>query len=382
MKRIKAAFIIWFILAAAAYVLTGSKGAAAMCIVAAIYCALALVMVFVSGKDLKCHITGVRSVDKNAADEITVTLENESKLPVPAAGFTVHSENVLTKEQGSIPLMYSFLPKGKGTETFTVSSPYCGRENISVGEVSISDPAGLFHKVRKLDAESAVYVMPEIKEIEIPADYLDSYDMESYKYSQHKKGSDAGEVFGIREYADGDSPKQIHWKLSAKMDDMMVKIPSFPIENKLIVLLDNSLSEKSELNAEQRNDLMETFFSLSYSLLKKNIPHSLGWCDHETGAFIVRQVSGEGEMWAAVPEALSAGIEQSRLSTAYRFLAASGEEHFTNHFIVTAGEAAEIERLAEYGQVKVFRSRGGVKTQRSAKIQGGTTTQSGVKHEA
>ena len=127
---------------------------------------------------------------------------------------------------------------------------------------------------------------------------------------------------------------------------------------------------------------METFFSLSYSLLKKNIPHSLGWCDHETGAFIVRQVSGEGEMWAAVPEALSAGIEQSRLSTAYRFLAASGEEHFTNHFIVTAGEAAEIERLAEYGQVKVFRSRGGVKTQRSARIQGGTTTQSGVKHEA
>ena len=361
MKRIKAAFIIWFILAAAAYVLTGSRGAAAMFIVAAIYCALALVMVFVSGKDLKCRIGGSRSVDKNEPDEVTVTIENGSKLPVPAARFDVHMENVLTKEQGGIPLMYSFLPKGKGEETFTVSSRYCGCENISVSEVSVSDPAGLFHKVRKLDEKTSVYVMPEIREIEIPADYLDSYDMESYKYSQHKKGSDAGEVFGIREYADGDSPKQIHWKLSAKMDDVMVKIPSFPIENKLIVLLDNSLSGKYELDAEQRNDLMETFFSLSYSLLKKNIPHSLGWCDHETGAFIVKQVSSEGEMWDAVPEALSAGIEESRLSTAYRFLASSGEEHFTNHFIVTAGDAAETERLAEYGQVRTFRSKSGVR---------------------
>ena len=363
MKRIKAAFIVWCMLAAAAYVLTGSKGAAAMLIVAAIYCALALVMVLISGKKLKCRITGIRSVDKNAEDEITVTLENGSKLPVPAADFTMRSENVLTKEQGSIPLMYSFFPKGKDEETFTVMSPYCGRVNLSVDSVSISDPAGLFHKVRKLDAGSAVYVMPEIKEIEIPTDYLDSYDMESYKYSQHKQGSDAGEVFGIREYADGDSPKQIHWKLSAKMDDMMVKIPSFPIENRLIVLLDNSLPEKTQFNAEQRNDLIETFFSLSYSLLKKNIPHSLGWCDHETGAFTVRQVSTEGEMWTEVPEALSAGIEESRLSTAYRFLASSGEEHFTNHFIVTAGEAADTEKLAEYGQVKVFRSRGGVKNE-------------------
>lgn len=376
MKRIKAAFIIWFILSAAAYVLTGSSGAAAMFIVAAIYCALALIMVFVSGKKLKCRITGERSVDKNAADGITVALENESKLPVPAAGFIVHSENVLTKEHGEIPLMYSFLPKGRDKDTFTVSSPYCGRVNISVAEVSVSDPAGLFHKTRELDAKSAVYVMPEIKEIEIPADYLDSYDMESYTYSQHKKGSDAGEVFGIREYAEGDSPKQIHWKLSAKMDDIMVKIPSFPIENKLVVLLDNSLPEGTGLTAEQRNDLMETFFSLSYSLLKKNIPHSLGWCDHETGVFIVRQVSGDGEMWAAVPEALSAGVETSRLSTAYRFLAASGEEHFTNHFIVTAGDAAETERLAEYGQVKVFCSRSG------AKAHTGAGDHSGAKHEA
>lgn len=207
-----------------------------------------------------------------------------------------------------------------------------------------------------MDVVTSVYVMPEIRDIDIPSEYLDSYDMESYSYSQHKKGNDTGEVFGIREYADGDSPKQIHWKLSAKLDDIMVKIPSYPIENKLIVLLDNSLPKGAELDAEKRSGLLEYFFSLSASLLKKNITHSLGWCDHTTGSFIVRRIENDSDMWAAVPEALSAGVEESGLTTAYRFLEASAEEHFTNHFIVTAGEAMETERLAEYGEVRIFRS--------------------------
>lgn len=185
--------------------------------------------------------------------------------------------------------------------------------------------------------------------------------MESYSYSQHVKGTDTGEVFGIREYADGDSPKQIHWKLSAKLDDLMVKIPSYPIENRLVVLLDNSLPEGRDIGPEKRNDLMELYFSVSMSLLKKNITHSLGWCDHRTGSFVLKRIENENDMWAAVPEALSAGIEESRLSTPYRFLEAYGEEHFTNHFIVTATGAVETQLLAEYGEVREFMCNTGIR---------------------
>lgn len=356
MKRIKALFIIWLILTGATYVLNGSKAAAAMFIVALFYCAFALLFVLISGRKIKVSITGEHSIDKNQKSDIVIETDNESIVPVPSCNMELICENVLTKEKKSIPVEHSFWPKGKSKAGLTVSSCYCGKEELKAEQAVISDPAGLFSRKQKLDVHSAVYVMPEIKEIDIPSEYLDSYDMESYTYSQHKKGNDTGEVFGIREYQDGDSPKQIHWKLSAKMDDLMVRIPSFPIENKLVVLLDNSVAEGTVLEPEKRNDLMELFFSLSFSLLKKNISHSLGWCDHKTGAFIVRRIEGQGDMWAAVPEALSAGIEESKLTTAYRFLASSGEEHFTNHFVVTATEAAESERLAEYGEVRVFRS--------------------------
>ena len=359
MKRVKAIFIIWLLLAGSIYVLNGSKAAAAMFIVAAFYCAAALIVTLASGRKIRTEITGEHSINKNVKEEIKVESANESGFPVPSCTLSLVCENVLTKEKETIPLEYSFGPKGKNKGGLVLSSSNCGRENIYVSDAVISDPAGLFRRKQKMNAETAVYIMPEIREINIPSEYLDSYDMESYSYAQHKKGNDTGEVFGIREYQDGDSPKQIHWKLSAKLDDMMVKIPSFPIENKLVVLLDNSIAPGTVLDAGKRNDLVELFFSLSFSLLKKNITHSLGWCDHSTGVFMVRRIENDSDMWAAVPEVLSAGIEDSSLTTSYRFLASAGEEHFTNHFIVTATEAAETERLAEYGDVRVFRSGSG-----------------------
>ncbi|MBR2547286.1 MAG: DUF58 domain-containing protein [Eubacterium sp.] len=357
MKRVRAIFAVWLILAGVIYVLHGSKAAAAMFIVAAFYCVLALIMVYVCGKKLEVAVRGESGVNKEQKAEVTVTSSNRSRIPVPACRLDVSCRNILTREQQQISLIHACGPNSEKSSSFSLTSSYCGMEDIKIDEVRISDPAGLFSRSQKADADAKIYVMPEVKEIEIPSEYLDSYDMESYSYSQHIKGTDTGEVFGIREYADGDSPKQIHWKLSAKMDDLMVKIPSYPIENKLAVLLDNSIAVGQDISADKRNDLMELFFSVSLSLLRKNITHSLGWCDHRTGGFILKRIENENDMWAAVPEALSAGIEESRLSTSYRFIGAYGEEHFTNHFIVTATGAVETELLNEYGQVREFMCR-------------------------
>lgn len=357
-KKIRPAVVfllIFLVMTGAVYVLAGGKAAAAMFIAALIYCAFVFFAVMLSGRKLTAKIKADPSVDKNVRVNASVEAENGSIVPVPSCTMDLTCENILTKEQEKITLDHSFRPKGKNENSFRVTSSRCGRINIRMEDALISDPTGLFSRKQDIHAESSIYIMPEIKGIDIPSDYLDSYDMESYTYSQHRKGNDTGEVFGIREYSDGDSPKQIHWKLSAKMDDLMVKIPSYPIENKLVVLLDNSIPENAVLGPEKRSDLMEYFFSISHSLLEKNITHSLGWCDHKTGGFVLKRIENDGDMWAAVPEALSAGIEQSKLTTAYRFLASLGEEHFTNHFIVTALDAKETDRLAEYGQVRVFR---------------------------
>ena len=103
MKRVKAIFIIWLLLAGSIYVLNGSKAAAAMFIVAAFYCAAALIVTLASGRKIRTEITGEHSINKNVKEEIKVESANESGFPVPSCTLSLVCENVLTKEKETIP---------------------------------------------------------------------------------------------------------------------------------------------------------------------------------------------------------------------------------------------------------------------------------------
>lgn len=45
---------------------------------------------------------------------------------------------------------------------------------------------------------------------------------------QNRKGSDASEMFDIRDYVPGDDIRTIHWKLSGKTDELIVRQASAP----------------------------------------------------------------------------------------------------------------------------------------------------------
>ena len=60
--------------------------------------------------------------------------------------------------------------------------------------------------------------------------------MESFRYSGARPGDDPGETFDIREYQEGDSIRQIHWKLTGKLDKMMIRQRSFPVDDTILIL--------------------------------------------------------------------------------------------------------------------------------------------------
>jgi hypothetical protein len=236
-----------------------------------------------------------------------------------------------------------------------IREDFCGKLDISLDEIRVCDPLRLFGRRREHASADTGYVAPAIFHVEIPAEYLDSYDIESYQYSQFEKGSDTGEVFGLRSYQDGDNPKQIHWKLSAKMDEVVVKIPSYPIENNILLLLDNLLAQETELSAERKSKLMELFWSLSATLLEQGMPHSVGWFDSVGESFRLEPVRSREELWNTIPDSLSCGFMKSEFSTVYRYLEMLEDRGFSNHFYVTAQAERDIDRLESYGEVKVFR---------------------------
>ena len=47
---------------------------------------------------------------------------------------------------------------------------------------------------------------------------------ENDSYSREKEGDDPSEVFDIRPMRPGDRMQQVHWKLTARTGEMMVKV--------------------------------------------------------------------------------------------------------------------------------------------------------------
>ena len=99
MRKVQVIFIVWLILAIIIYVLNGSKAAAAMFIVAALYCALAAVMVFLSGRKMSVRISTAKETRKNEPVEITVAASSNSRIPIPTCRPRLTCVNKLTKEE-------------------------------------------------------------------------------------------------------------------------------------------------------------------------------------------------------------------------------------------------------------------------------------------
>jgi len=66
-------------------------------------------------------------------------------------------------------------------------------------------------------------------------------------YDDFQSGNDKSEVFDVREFREGDRMQSIHWKLSAKSEELLVREDSQPLACPLVFFLDNqSLGEKAE----------------------------------------------------------------------------------------------------------------------------------------
>ncbi len=81
------------------------------------------------------------------------------------------------------------------------------------------------------------------------------------------------ETFQVREYAPGDSPRQIHWKLSSKLDRMIVRVAGLPLERSVLLLW-----ERRGTPAAQESDAMaEVMAVVCQELLRQGVGCRAAW---------------------------------------------------------------------------------------------------------
>jgi len=155
-----------------------------------------------------------------------------------------------------------------------ISTDYCGNICVGVESIEICDYLGLFGKKKQFAGVTKVSVMPE----ETTNRYMETdranayYDEENEVYV--KSASD--EVSELREYRDGDSPRNIHWKRSSILaeNDFIVKEYSTNINKTVFIVVDTDWrGEKSwRLSRMSRISFTKQFLLLltrNYIILAK-----------------------------------------------------------------------------------------------------------------
>ena len=181
----------------------------------------------------------------------------KEKLP----SFSIEVEEEVTASTLEKKCYFLKVPAGR-TQVTSYRHTFQGRGLYSfVGfKVSTRFPFTFFRKSRTVRCADEVIVFPAIHSVIPPGGHTSAVsDRLSSRLDRR------GEFFALREYQEGDDPRDIHWRKSAKQGRMMVRQLEDLKGHRIAVFLDNH--QQREVLSPSDMDLQERAVSLAASLI-------------------------------------------------------------------------------------------------------------------
>lgn len=253
-----------------------------------------------SGRNLRISMERETQTGENPV--ISVRIDNPDFVPLSSVEAEILCTNLRTGEVDSYTIRNTPRPKSSKEVRLEIMPKHAGRYEITVGQAVLSDPLQLAS--RRIECSDAEYItiMPEIFEMQIS--YSSDAAMVESDYSvDSRRGNDPGEVRSIREYVPGDPVRNIHWKLSEKIDKLLVKELGNPVTDKFLVVLDTAREVSQDPAALET--IASVFVSLADTIRQNSSGLTIGWTDPETGRAVIRKIQEESELTEAADEYLA-----------------------------------------------------------------------------
>lgn len=214
----------------------------------------------VAGQNLSIYLQ-VRSSRWIAAGMLEAVLEVENKLL--GAMETIPVTIGLSRRAVAVYLPYT--PKG------------CGQTEIRLKQIRCCDIMGLNTVTVETPKPARVTVYPERLPLGVSADSSLSGFQEGAQQTISRRGNDPSEVFELREYRPGDDVRSIHWKLSGKTEEFLVKESSDTSHYSTMVLLDAGLMAGTRRCGEELlSAAVGLALTFSEKLLDLGVLHYIG----------------------------------------------------------------------------------------------------------
>ena len=165
------------------------------------------------------QFTGNKTIVKGETTEYSFQLANEDVITFESlkVNFFHDRSKVFHLDEGR---EYCLLPKQKIDMKTRITCEYRGEYFVGVESVVITDFLYLFRIKYPIRDKLPIQVLPRIINIEAFPLLFPDYDSKS---GAHRKSGDEEPDIEVRNYVPGDSRKRIHWKVSAKRNEWMVR---------------------------------------------------------------------------------------------------------------------------------------------------------------
>ena len=235
------------------------------------------------------------ALDRGEAGWWQVSVETLVGLPLARITLRVTEKNLLTGETKSRRLTMTGVARRKPVE-LSAPTGHCGLLELRVDKARVYDYLGLFSRRLTPPVPCRLLCRP-IPAAAEPPSIPEGQGARPTSGSAVQPGP--GEDYDLREYRPGDPMRSVHWKLSSKWDELIVRERADTLVPLPLLTLDRFGPP------ETLDELLDRVLGMSRALLGVQRPHGVLWLD-EAGEPQFRTVFDEREYAECVLALLSA----------------------------------------------------------------------------
>ena len=248
---------------------------------------------------------GLYSAEKNSEIPILIQVKNKSKWLSVRCGFKIKVVNNFTGEVKKEIINHTVTRGVKETFSESFLSSDCGEISVYLVEYYVYDWIGCLYLKKKTNDVKKIEILPETHLLmtEIQRTTRE-FIADSEVYSDSEKGDDLSEIYQIREYVEGDPIHDIHWKLSAKTDNLLIKEHGKPLGCVVLIWIDlfrNNTVKPLRGRKHGRKNLQvnakEKAASVSLSLIEQKCVHMVAWYEEKNDRIIRKRVENEENIY-------------------------------------------------------------------------------------
>ena len=215
---------------------------------------------------LSCRLEArlAETVDQHSKAVLHLSLRAWRFLPLPEVQIRL---NLRTRDREKDLRYLSRLSRADGV--LALSTEECGFLAAEFRRGRVYDALGLFRLPMRLPKLAPMVILPPERQ-PVPMPRLEQFLQLQMK---PKPGGGAAEQHDHRGYRPGDPVKDIHWKLSLKTDQLIVREPLEPVRRRVILAL------HTPRGAQDRALNLGNFRWLSHWLTENGVPHTAVWME-------------------------------------------------------------------------------------------------------